>query len=244
MTNAYIIFGASSEIANAYLKEIAKHDPQAMVFCVSRSCIDTSAVGIAVEQFVCDYSKARLSELTNLLKERAIYPTQVVIFNGQLHYAQSMPEKKLDDIDEHYFNTLLNTNTLTPILCLQAIAPLLSHKIPCTITALSARVGSITDNNLGGWYSYRASKAALNMLFKTAAIELQRRAKQTRLILFHPGTTDTNLSKPFQKNVPAGKLFTPEFVASQLYTLLQQPEQLTEVGQPAYIDWQGEHIHW
>ena len=244
MTNVYIMFGASSAIARAYLKEIAKHDPQAVVFCVSRSSIDTSAVDITVEQFVCDYSKASLNELTNLLKEREVSPTQVIIFNGQLHFSQSMPEKKLDDIDEHYFNTLLNTNALTPILCLQAIAPLLNHKIPCTITALSARVGSITDNNLGGWYSYRASKAALNMLFKTAAIELARRAKQTRLVLFHPGTTDTDLSKPFQKNVPAGKLFSPDFVAKQLYTLLQQPEQLTDIGQPAYLDWQGKHINW
>jgi len=82
------------------------------------------------------------------------------------------------------------------------------------------------------------------MLFKTAAIELARRAKQTRLVLFHPGTTDTDLSKPFQKNVPEGKLFSPEFVAAQLYTLLQQPEQLTDVGQPAYLDWQGKHINW
>ena len=139
---------------------------------------------------------------------------------------------------------MLSSNALTPILCIQAILPLLNQQTPCVITALSARVGSIEDNKLGGWYSYRASKAALNMLFKTAAIELARRAKQTRLVLFHPGTTDTELSKPFQKNVPKDKLFSPDFVAEQLYTLLQQPEQLTDIGQPAYIDWQGKNINW
>lgn len=122
--------------------------------------------------------------------------------------------------------------------------PLLTHKTQCTITALSARVGSINDNELGGWYTYRASKAALNMLFKTAAIELARRAKNTKLILFHPGTTDTELSKPFQKNVPAGKLFTPEFVAGQLFELTNNNPDLKLNGEPAYLDWQGSTIPW
>ena len=74
------------------------------------------------------------------------------------------------------------------------------------ISVLSARVGSIEDNRLGGWYSYRASKAALNMLVKTAAVEYERRAKNVRLLLFHPGTVDTNLSKPFQGGTAKGKI--------------------------------------
>ena len=142
------------------------------------------------------------------------------------------------------FNELFNSNTLTPLLCLQSILPLLTHKTQCTITALSARVGSINDNKLGGWYTYRASKAALNMLFKTAAVELARRAKNTKLVLFHPGTTDTALSKPFQKNVPAGKLFTAEFVAKQLFTLTFNNPHLELNGEPAYLDWQGDTIPW
>lgn len=243
MNPVYILFGSSSGIANAYISEVLRNNPDAKIISVSRSPI-TSNHNHNIEHYITDYSKQSLSELTNSLKARAIAPHQVVIFNGQLHFEDAMPEKKLEEIDESYFSSLLNSNTLIPILCLQAVAPLLNHKTPCTITALSARVGSISDNALGGWYSYRASKAALNMLFKTAAIELQRRAKQTRLVLFHPGTTDTHLSKPFQKNVPEGKLFTPEFVASQLFTLLQHPETLTEIGKPDYIDWQGQPIHW
>ena len=105
----------------------------------------------------------------------------------------------------------------------------------------SARVGSISDNRLGGWYSYRASKAALNMMIKTAAIELARRAKNIKLIAFHPGTTDTPLSKPFQKNVPENKLFSAEFVAKQLLDIVEN----TPIDQsPSYLDWQGETINW
>ena len=152
--------------------------------------------------------------------------------------------KKLEDLNADYFNEIISANTLTPLLCLQSILPLLTHKTQCTITALSARVGSINDNKLGGWYTYRASKSALNMLFKTAAIELARRAKNTKLVLFHPGTTDTELSKPFQKNVPAGKLFTPEFVAKQLFELTNNNPDLKLNGEPAYLDWQGSTIPW
>ena len=244
MPTTYILFGASSAIARAYLARIAKHDAQAQVICISNSALVLPQSTLLVTQLQSDYTRSSLHKISEHLRSQQIIPSQVLIFNGLLHYADAMPEKKLEDIDEHYFSTLLSSNALTPILCVQAILPLLNQQTPCVITALSARVGSIEDNLLGGWYSYRASKAALNMLFKTAAIELARRAKQTRLVLFHPGTTDTELSKPFQKNVPEGKLFSPEFVAEQLFKLLQQPEQLTDIGQAAYIDWQGKPINW
>ncbi|TMO35663.1 short-chain dehydrogenase, partial [Pseudoalteromonas sp. S4389] len=94
------------------------------------------------------------------------------------------------------------------------------------ICALSARVGSISDNFVGGWYSYRASKADLNMLFKSAASELSRPYKQCHCVLFHPGTTDTPLSKPLQANVPEGKLVTPAYFAEQLSSLISAAEYL------------------
>lgn len=244
MAPTYVLFGANSAIANAYLNTIVEHEPNANIICVSRQPINLSDNRIKVKSFICDYSTASLNNLTHYLKGHNVKPHQVVIFNGQLHNEEFMPEKKLEDIDANYFNSILNTNTLTPILCLQAIIPLLDHHTPCTITSLSARVGSISDNKLGGWYSYRASKSALNMLFQTAAIELARRAKQTRLVLFHPGTTDTALSKPFQKNVPQGKLFTAQYVARSLYTLLNYPQRLGDAGNCAYIDYQGNTIAW
>ncbi|MFQ3230689.1 MAG: NAD(P)-dependent dehydrogenase (short-subunit alcohol dehydrogenase family) [Reinekea sp.] len=238
--SCYLIFGANSAIAKAYIAHISANTKNPRIICVSRTNVDLPNI----EFLSSDYSKASLNKVTEYLHVQNLIPTQVIIFNGLLHNEQMMPEKKLEALDEASFNELFTANTLAPILCVQAVLPLLTNTTACVITALSARVGSIKDNNLGGWYSYRASKAALNMLFKTTAIELGRRAKLSRLVLFHPGTTDTNLSKPFQKNVPKDKLFTPEFVAKQLFNLLLQPEKLTQVGTPAYIDWQGQPIDW
>ena len=127
------------------------------------------------------------------------------------------------------------------MLWIQKLTPVLTGKSPCTFVLFSARVGSISDNRLGGWYSYRASKAALNMMVKTAAIELARRAKNIKLIAFHPGTTDTPLSKPFQKNVPESKLFSAEFVAKQLLEIV---EKTPHDQMASYLDWQGEKINW
>ncbi|KPZ54776.1 MULTISPECIES: SDR family NAD(P)-dependent oxidoreductase [unclassified Pseudoalteromonas] len=236
-----VLFGASSAIAKAYIEQLQINTPTHQIVCVSSKSIDFEG---SVVHFKTDYTTPCLARVSAYLKEQSAEIEQVVIFNGMLHSTSHMPEKKLEDIDAEYFSQLLNSNTLTPLLCLQSILPLLTHKTQCNITALSARVGSINDNKLGGWYTYRASKAALNMLFKTAAIELARRAKNTKLVLFHPGTTDTALSKPFQKNVPAGKLFSTEFVAKQLFTLTFNNPHLELNGAPAYLDWQGETIPW
>ena len=110
-----------------------------------------------------------------------------------------------------------------------------------TVVCLSARVGSISDNGFGGWYGYRASKAALNMLVKTASIEYKRRVKNAMLVCYHPGTVDTGLSKPFQKNVAAKKLFTPEFTADQLFTHVSKldRDQICH-----FIDWDCEVVTW
>lgn len=235
-----ILFGASSTIAQAYVQHINDQPIQFNIVCISASELPSSTTEA---QYTTDYSSASLTSIINSLKKQQIELHQVVIFNGQLHYQQNMPEKKLEDLESDYFNQLMTSNTLTPLLCLQSLLPLLKNKKQCTITALSARVGSINDNKLGGWYSYRASKAALNMLFQTAAIELARRAKNTKLIVFHPGTTDTELSKPFQRNVPEGKLFTPAFVAERLYELTNN-RNIEFNGESDYIDWKGDSIAW
>ena len=236
-----VLFGASSAIAQAYIEHLQINAPTVQVICVSSKKAKTNSNVIYLKS---DYTAQSFAKVTTYLKEQNADIQQVVMFNGTLHNKTHMPEKKLEELNADYFNELFNSNTLTPLLCLQSILPLLTHKTQCTITALSARVGSINDNKLGGWYTYRASKAALNMLFKTAAVELARRAKNTKLVLFHPGTTDTALSKPFQKNVPADKLFSAEFVAKQLFTLTFNNPHLELNGEPAYLDWQGEAIPW
>jgi NAD(P)-dependent dehydrogenase (short-subunit alcohol dehydrogenase family) len=256
-----ILFGASSGIAQAYVKHLSMLKTDFNIICISSSILPNNLLGsvqinldssaetgteskTSITQFMTNYTEQSLADIIDQLKQQAIELHQVIIFNGQLHNEQHMPEKKLEDINSSYFNQIMKCNALTPILCLQSVTPLLNHKTECTITALSARVGSIEDNKLGGWYTYRASKAALNMLFQTAAIELFRRAKQTKLILIHPGTTDTGLSKPFQRNVPKDKLFTPAFVAEQIFELTNNNSNLEYNGEAAYLDWQGKTIAW
>ena len=105
---------------------------------------------------------------------------------------------------------LYQINAIGPAMVAKHFLPLLSKRRKAVFAALSARVGSIGDNRLGGWHSYRASKAALNMLIKTMSIELARRNPDALIVGLHPGTVDTPLSEPFQRNVADGKLFTPE----------------------------------
>jgi NAD(P)-dependent dehydrogenase (short-subunit alcohol dehydrogenase family) len=135
----------------------------------------------------------------------------------------------------------MSVNALLPMRSLAAFWPLIRTSEAPRIAVLSARVGSLGDNELGGWYSYRASKAALNMMMKCAAIEVRRLNKQAKLVAYHPGTVDSPLSKPFQRSVPEGKLFTPAFSAAQLIDILDRSEP---DGELAYLDWAGETIPW
>ncbi|MGI2169530.1 SDR family NAD(P)-dependent oxidoreductase [Shewanella sp. MF05960] len=209
------------------------------------------------QHFSCDYQQASIEQCVSDIAAIAGTVTRIVMCNGILHSKNQhistnepalMPEKRIEDIDAHSLEQLFYANSIVPMLWLSTLTPLLSqprHKVSaeqkCVISILSARVGSISDNRLGGWYGYRASKAALNMLIKTTAVEYARRLKRVKLIAFHPGTTDTPLSKPFQANVPQGKLFTPAFVANQLQQIMDNSEP---DGEASYLDWQGESINW
>ena len=112
-------------------------------------------------------------------------------------------------------------NTFAPGLIIKYIKPYLNKAERNVIGLLSARVGSISDNRLGGWYAYRASKAALNMLIKSASIELGRSHKRSIIIGLHPGTVDTGLSKPFQGRLKEGQLFTPEYSIAQMTNVIE-----------------------
>ncbi|MCG9761465.1 MULTISPECIES: SDR family NAD(P)-dependent oxidoreductase [Pseudoalteromonas] len=241
MTNpAIIVIGASSAIARAFVKTQVEQNSDVRVITVSRQA--KAASKASALHFQCDYSEAQIQKVGRQIFELDCTVKSVTIFNGLLHDEfDKFPEKKLEDVDLGYSMALFNINTMIPMLWLQALLPTIKGKQSCVVTALSARVGSISDNRMGGWYSYRSSKAALNMMFKSAAVELARRAKNIKLILFHPGTTDTPLSKPFQANVPDEKLFTPEFVADQLSSIIAKSHP---DGTVSYVDWQNKSIEW
>ncbi|TXD34317.1 SDR family oxidoreductase [Lujinxingia vulgaris] len=164
---------------------------------------------------------------------------------GLLHDAsrQITPEKRLGDLDPAAFNALMQVNALGPALVVKHLTPLLRHTERTVIANLSARVGSIGDNNLGGWYSYRASKAAQNMLTRTMAIELgqHRRMGELICVALHPGTVDTGLSKPFQAHVPASKLFSTERAATQLLDVI---DGLRPEDSGRFFAWDGSSIDW
>lgn len=162
---------------------------------------------------------------------------------GMLHDAEAgiTPEKRLGDLDAAAMSRLFHVNAVTPALLLQALEGSLKGRHPALVASLSARVGSIADNRLGGWYAYRASKAAHNMLMKTAAVELRRLNPNAALICLHPGTTDTALSAPFQARVPEDRLFSPAFVAERLLDVLSRrtPDDTGD-----FRDWNDERIPW
>lgn len=145
----------------------------------------------------------------------------VIVATGLLQDAELAPEKRLADLDAARLQRSFAVNAIGPALVLKHFTPRLTRDSRAVVACLSARVGSISDNQLGGWYGYRASKAALNQLVRTAAVELAARRPQTICVALHPGTVDTGLSKPFQRGVAADQLFTPAFAARRLLAVIE-----------------------
>lgn len=232
-----IVIGSSSAIAKAIMSQLEPHSGA----IISISSKPEQATQHNLKTIHCDYSTASMSQAIKAITSLNLPSIdRIYICNGMLHSDDIKVEKRLEDIKADAFMSFMNSNALIPILWLQALLPILRNQ-QCTITVFSARIGSISDNHLGGWYSYRASKAALNMLLKSASIEYAKRAKSVKLLAFHPGTTDTPLSEPFQQNLKKDALFTTEFVAERLESIISN---LTLDGQLSFLDWQGKEITW
>jgi NAD(P)-dependent dehydrogenase (short-subunit alcohol dehydrogenase family) len=156
---------------------------------------------------------------------------------GILHDNDFRPEKKLDELNYNQLIATFTANTFGPALVLRHFSKLLATD-GSVMAHLSAKVGSIDDNRLGGWYSYRASKAALNMLIKTASLELKRRLRKTALVAIHPGTVASALSRPF-KGDTLGR--TPETAAAEILAVLQE---LSPADTGKFISYNGEELPW
>lgn len=163
----------------------------------------------------------------------------VIVASGILHDEGLSPEKTWRHLEAASMARAYAINTIGPSLVAKHALPKLDRSSKSVFAALSARVGSISDNRLGGWHAYRASKAALNQVIKTCSIELARKNRSALCIGLHPGTVDTALSEPFQGNVPDGKLFTPEYSASKLLGVINT---LDEECTGQCFDWAGEQI--
>ena len=160
---------------------------------------------------------------------------------GILHTREQGPEKSIRQIDPVFFLENMSINALPALLLAKNLHGKFRHGRPAVYATVSARVGSIEDNRLGGWISYRASKAALNMSIKTLAIEWRRTLPNVAVVALHPGTTDTTLSKPFQRHVPPGQLFTPEYSVNRMLRVL---ENLKPVDSGQFLAFDGERLPW
>jgi len=160
---------------------------------------------------------------------------------GMLHDEDMAPEKSLAQCTSTNLMRLFELNSIGPLMVARALLPTQKRQHRFTFAALSAMVGSITDNRLGGWYGYRASKTALNQFIKTMAIEYRVKYPRAAIVAIHPGTTDTGLSRPFQKNVGDGKLYTPAQTAARLLDVL---EVVNEKQSGQFLNWNGAIIPW
>lgn len=238
-----LIIGASGGIATAVLnQEVARlKNNSGRVFAISRSKLkDVDSESVQTLQCSRQDDDQR-AEAVTWLKNQQAQLQRVYICTGVLHGDAFSPERKLESLDASAMAQVMQINAFLPMLWIRDLLSLLKTSLPKDLVVFSARVGSISDNRLGGWYSYRASKAALNMLLKSAAIELTRRQCHTRVLAFHPGTTDTPLSRPFQSNVPKDKLFTPDFVARQLLDYLAKSSARRDME---FVDWAHQPVGW
>jgi NAD(P)-dependent dehydrogenase (short-subunit alcohol dehydrogenase family) len=163
----------------------------------------------------------------------------VIVATGHLHDGERQPERGWREIDPDRMAHAFAINATGPALLIKHVLPLLPREGKSVFATLSARVGSIGDNALGGWYAYRASKAALNQIVRTAAIELRRRHPQAVCVALHPGTVDTGLSAPFAKR--GLDVATPGEAARRLLDVI---DRLGPADSGAFLDYRGERLPW
>ncbi|MAA54739.1 MAG: short-chain dehydrogenase [Porticoccaceae bacterium] len=240
--NCALVVGASGGIGSALVSAFLSDGEIGHVFAASANDVaQGNNTNTKLTWLPYQYNEPSIISVVDQLSELKVQVSHICICSGILHGENLRPEKRLEDLNSESLQILFHANSIVPILWIKALRGLCNSDQKCCIAVLSARVGSISDNRLGGWYGYRSSKAALNMLLKSASVEYARRNKNVKLISFHPGTTDTELSKPFQSAVRAEKLFTPDFVASKLLELMNSSDI---DGELSFLDWQGETVEW
>ena len=221
-----LIIGSSGTIGSAFVELLNNHP----------ACTDVIGIHRNSDNPIDYQHLSSIEDAAKSLEGEA--PFQLIINTiGVLHSANWMPEKKLDDLNPDQLQTLMQINAIGPGLTIKHFSKLLDPA-GSVMATLSAKVGSIEDNRLGGWYSYRASKAALNMLIKTASIEFSRTKANTALVALHPGTVNSHLSKPF-KGEQIGR--APLDAAQDMLNVLLS---LNKEDSGTFISYAGEKLPW
>ena len=237
-----IVIGGSGGIGGAIVEACCNHYPKANIYATY--CLNPP---IMIENDV-KWIKVNLHSEDEIQKFAASFDSVNILINaaGILHSNNVMPEKSLNEFDSDFFTQNIMTNTLpTILLAKHFFNALKSNQLQANMVnhfiVISAKIGSIDDNKSGGWLSYRTSKAALNMAVKTLSIEWQRRLPHCCVTLFHPGTTDTNLSKPFQKRLPKDQLHSSGYTAIALLKLMKT---LTPNESGGFYSYDGTALPW
>ncbi len=220
MKHTIILIGANGGIGRAFLEKFNNDATINKIYCFSRTAV--SLQSDKIETILCDYNDPQTIKQGVALLPSDLVVQKIIVTTGLLSNDIISPEKSLKALTLESMQQIFLVNCFGVMVMAQHLIPFLDKNQKSIFAALSARVGSISDNKIGGWYSYRAAKAALNMMLKTMSIELQRTNKNAIIVGLHPGTVDTNLSKPFQKNVTGDKLFTPAYAVDCLLNVLDR----------------------
>ncbi|MBS9477634.1 SDR family oxidoreductase [Ancylobacter radicis] len=223
-----VVFGATGAIGGAFVAALEASGRYSEVIGFGRS----TAVAIELTD---EASLARAVEHAASRGEIRL----AIDATGMLHTAGNGPEKSWRELDAARLTQSFAINAIGPALLMKHLLPRLPRQGRSVFATLSARVGSIGDNHLGGWYGYRAAKAALNQFVHTAAIELARRAPEAICVALHPGTVATPLSAPFSR--PDHPAQTPAEAVRHLLAVLDELEPRDSGG---FVDWRGEPIPW
>lgn len=212
------VIGANGAIGSAFVTQFVERHDVGYVHAFSRSPFFEQSPKII--NSLIDFENEASIEMAAEKASQLMPLDIVVVATGILHQGDIQPEKSLRDLSIEKFNHIFAINTIGPALLMKHFLPKLHKDQRALFGILSAKVGSISENELGGWYAYRASKAALNMLIKNASIEMARRYKEMVIVGLHPGTVDSPLSKPFQSYVSPDHLFTPAYAVEQMIQVL------------------------
>ena len=235
-----IVIGARGGIGAAFADAIEQSHPSNVVWRTARDATALTGHNTNTESLDLTNEGSIISFVTRL-KDEGVQPDVVINCTGLLHSSTVDPEKTWRHLDIDTMRRVFDVNTFGVALLGKHLLPLMPRKQRSVFATLSARVGSIGDNRLGGWYSYRASKAAQNMIVKTLALEASRRWKQLICVALHPGTVDSELSAPFSSRVPEHKLFTPVQSCGYLMDVIQQ---LTAEQTGGFFAWDGQAIEY
>ena len=231
-----VVIGASGGIGRALVGALAASEAYALVFALSRS---EPPAPTGIHTLPIDLGdEATIAAAAEKVAEAGPVGL-VVVATGILHRDGVSPEKTFKALEPAAMAAVFAVNTIGPALVAKHFVPLLARQGRCVFAALSARVGSIQDNRLGGWYAYRASKAALNQILRTLSIEVARSRPAAIVVGLHPGTVASNLSQPFRPDPNAEGVFQPEESAAHLLRVLDSLEAQDTGG---VFAWDGTRI--